>query len=115
MIKSREQGNVTFQAYYEAMHQDDYLLQDQMQNPIAFMASTNQDTMYFHQAMQAPDRDQFKKAVVEEVNDHIENHNWELIPREHVPKGITVLPSAWSMKRKRNIKTQQVYQGTRQG
>jgi hypothetical protein len=84
MIESREQGNVAFQAYYDAMHQDDYLLQDQMQNPIAFMASTNQDTMYFHQAMQAPDRDQFKKAVVKEVNDHIENHNWELFPREHV-------------------------------
>jgi hypothetical protein len=92
------------------MHQEDYLLQDQMQNLIAFMASTNQDTMYFHQeAMKAPDRDQFKKALVKEVNDHIENHNWELIPREYVPKGITVLPSIWSMKRKRDIKTQQVY------
>ena len=109
MIESREQSNVAFQAYYEAMHQEDYLLQDQMQNPIAFMASTNQDTMYFHQAMKAPDRDQFKKAVVKEINDHIENHNWELIPRERVPKGITILPSVWSMKRKRDIKTQQVY------
>jgi hypothetical protein len=59
--------------------------------------------------MQAPDRDQFKKAVVKEVNDHIENHNWELIPREDIPKGITILPSVWCMKHKRDIKTQQVY------
>jgi hypothetical protein len=31
--------------------------------------------------------------VVKEVNNHIENHNWELIPWEDVPKGITILPS----------------------
>jgi hypothetical protein len=100
MIKSCEQSNVAFQAYYKAMHQEEYLLQDQMQNPIAFMASTNQDTMYFHQAMKAPNQDQFKRAVVKEINDHIENHNWELIPQEDVPKVITVLPSVWPMKHK---------------
>jgi hypothetical protein len=38
------------------MHQDNYLLKDQMQNPIAFMALTNQDTMYFHQATKAPNQ-----------------------------------------------------------
>jgi hypothetical protein len=75
MIESHEQSNITFQTHYEAMHQDDYLLQDQMPNPITFMASTNQDTMYFYQAMKAPDRDHFNKAVVKEVNHHIENHN----------------------------------------
>jgi hypothetical protein len=26
-----------------------YLLQDEMMNPVTFMASSNQDTMYFHQ------------------------------------------------------------------
>jgi hypothetical protein len=50
-----------------------------------------------------------KQAVIKEVNDHIENKNWELIPRDKVPKGTTILPSVWSMKRKRDIKTQQVY------
>jgi hypothetical protein len=47
--------------------------------------------------------------VVKEVNDHIETHNWELIPREDIPKGIAVLPSVWSMKCKQDIKNQQVY------
>jgi hypothetical protein len=28
--------------------------------------------------MKAPDRNQFKKAIVKEVNDHIENKHWEL-------------------------------------
>jgi hypothetical protein len=109
MQESREQRGVAFSAYYKAMHQEDYLLQDEMMNPVAFMASSNQDTMYFHQAMKAPDRKQFMQAVIKEVNDHIENKNWELIPRDKVPKGTTILPSVWSMKRKRDIKTQQVY------
>jgi hypothetical protein len=38
------------------MHEKEYLLQHQMLNPIAFLASSNEDTMYFHQAMKAPDR-----------------------------------------------------------
>jgi hypothetical protein len=98
MQESLEQRDIAFQSYYEAMHEEDYLLQDEMLNPIAFLAGSNEDTMYFHQAMKAPDRNQFKKAIVKEVNDHIENKHWELIPREAVPKGVKVLPSVWSMK-----------------
>ena len=116
MKESEEQRNIAFSAfyeansaYYEAMHQDDYLLQDEMTNPIAFMAHSNKDTMYFHEAMQAPDKDEFAKAVVKEVNDHIDHKHWELIPRESVPRGVKILPSVWSMKRKRDIKTQRVY------
>jgi hypothetical protein len=51
------------------MHEEEYLLQDEMLNPIAFLTGSNEDTMYFHQAMKAPDRNQFKKAIVKEVND----------------------------------------------
>jgi hypothetical protein len=109
MQESLEQRDIAFQSYYEAMHEEEYLLQDEMLNPIAFLTGSNEDSMYFHQAMKAPDRNQFKKAIVKEVNDHIENKHWELIPREAVPKGVKVLPSVWSMKQKRDIKTQQVY------
>jgi hypothetical protein len=109
MQESREQRGITFSAYYDAMHEADYLLQDEMMNPVAFITFSNQDTMYFHQAMKAPDRKQFTQAIIKEVNDHIENKNWELIPRDKVPKSTTILPSVWSMKCKRDIKTQQVY------
>ena len=81
----------------------------QMLNPMAFLSTANKDTMYFDQAMRAPDSNEFVKAVIKEVNDHIERKHWELIPREQVPKGVKVLPSVWSMKRKRDIKTQRVY------
>jgi hypothetical protein len=111
MKESLEQQRqaIAFQSYYEAMHEEDYLLQDEMMNPIAFLSQANQDTMYFDQAMKAPDSKEFIKAAIKEVNDHIERKHWELIPRNQVPKGIKVLPSVWSMKRKRDIKTQKVY------
>jgi hypothetical protein len=83
-------------------------LQNEMMNPIAFLSHANKDTMYFHEAMQAPDADEFIKAAVKEVNDHIERKHWELIPREQVPEGEKILPAVWSMKRKRDIKTQKV-------
>jgi hypothetical protein len=35
-----------------------------MMNPIAFLSHANKDTMYFHEAMQAPDAVEFIKAVV---------------------------------------------------
>ena len=66
-------------------------------------------TQYFDQAMRQPDKDEFVKAIVQEVNAHIDCNHWELIPRSQVPKGNDILPAVWSMKRKRDIKTRQVY------
>jgi hypothetical protein len=93
MQESLEQQNIAFQAYYKAMHEDDYLLRNEMMNPIAFLSHANKDTMYFHEAMQAPDADKFIKAVVKEVNDHIECKHWGLIPRKQLPKGEKILPA----------------------
>jgi hypothetical protein len=62
------------------MHEDEYRIQDEMTDPIAFLAKTDEDTMYFHQEMKAPDRDDFVKAKVKEMNDHIVSKNWELVP-----------------------------------
>ena len=110
MQESIEQCNLAFQSYYKVMHQDDYLLQEKMlKNPVMFMAAGNKDTMYFDQAMREPDANKFIKATIKEVNDHIEHKHWELILHEHIPKGVTILPLVWSMKRKRDIKMQKVY------
>ena len=68
------------EAYYDAMHEDNYSLQDAMMNPIAFLSKTQEDTMYFDQAMKAPDHKEFIKVCVKEVNDHIDQKQWKLIP-----------------------------------
>ena len=41
-----------------------------MHDPIAFKAMADPDTMYMDQALQAPDREQFLKAMEKEVQEH---------------------------------------------
>jgi hypothetical protein len=38
-----------------------------------------------------------------EIDDQMENDNFEIIKRKEVPKGATTLPAIWKMKRKRDI------------
>ncbi len=58
------------------------------------------DIMYLHQALQQPDAFEFVKAVIKEINGHVDNKNWKIIPRSEVPVGTTVVPSVWSLRRK---------------
>jgi hypothetical protein len=97
------------ESYYDVLHEDDYRIKDDMKDSVAFMSSNEEDTMYYDQAMRAPDKQNFIEAIVKEVNDHITSKHWILIPRSKVPKGVKVLDSVWSMKRKRDIKTRKVY------
>ena len=100
---------IAFNSYYEAMHEDDYELQDQMTDPIAFLATNNKDTLYYHEAMKAPDREEFLKAMQKEFDSHMKKKHYELIERDAVPDGEDVLDAVWSMKRKRNILTNMIY------
>jgi len=73
---------------------------------VAFAASKDPDTMYLHQAMKEPDKDKFIAAMVEEMDAQLKGGNFSLILRSKVPKGATILPAVWQMKRKRWIQTQ---------
>jgi hypothetical protein len=52
---------------------------DRWPNPIAFAASADPDTMYYHQALKEPDRDTFIEVMQEEVHSHTDNKHWELM------------------------------------
>jgi histone deacetylase 1/2 len=65
--------------------------------------------MYFDQAMREPDSAQFKAATTKEVDDHETRGHWKVIDRTAVPHGMRVLPSVWSMKRKRRVDTGEIY------
>jgi hypothetical protein len=69
----------------------------------AFAASADPDTMYLHEAMRQTDRLQFIEAMKREVEDHSNNGNWQIVHRSNIPKNYQILPSVWSMKRKRRI------------
>ena len=75
---------------------------------LAFKASADPDTMYLHQAMRDPDKEQFITAMHEEVRSQMGNGNFSIVKRSKVPKGETILPAVWQMKRKRDIKTRKV-------
>ena len=47
--------------------------------------------------------------MVKEVKDHEDRNHWEIIPKEDVPPDRKVLPAVWSMARKREMLTRNVY------
>ena len=79
------------QRYYEAIHHDDYKIQDEMQYPLAYLSSSDPDTMYFDQAMNQTNRKEFLNEAVREVNSHCELNHWKLLPRKELPKGQPIL------------------------
>ena len=96
-------------AYYEAFRQDDFRIQDDLNDPIAFFASTDGDTLHYGQAMTADDRENFKEAMDKEFTDHCERQHWDIVSVSDVSKDEKVLECVWAMIRKRNILTKQVY------
>ena len=79
-------------------------------NPLlAYAASADPDTMYWHQAMNEPDKDKFIEAAETELKAHFDNGNFELVHKSTIPEGVKTLPAVWQMKRKRRIQTGEVY------
>ena len=112
----RDQGIVAWELLIDQDEQEAYptaatqfAAQKAMEDPIAFAATMNPDILYWDQAMKAHDRDKFLEAVKVELDGHEQMGNYEPIPIEEVPKGMKLLDMVWSMRRKRRIKTQEVY------
>ena len=78
------------------------------QHPLVFKASTDPDIMYMHEAMKQPDKKEFVKAMQKEVEDQMSNGNFSIIHKSDVPKGKSILPAVWQMRRKRDIQSRQV-------
>ena len=46
--------------------------------------------------------------MVKEVNWHVDNKHWELFKQAEAPEDAQVVPSVWSMQRKRNLTTNKI-------
>jgi hypothetical protein len=88
---------------YDRLHNSHLDLQDCMRHPIAFLAEMMGDIMYLHQALHQPDAREFVEVVIKEVNGHIDNNHWKLIPCTEVPEGTEVVPSVWAMQCKQDL------------
>jgi hypothetical protein len=109
-VESQEQlaeGIVLYFTSHESidpqMDKEDLLLKDFETDPISFKATADPDTMYLHKAMKAPDAAQFKEAMKEEVQNHMEKGHWEVVRKTEVPIHAKIFPAVWSMKRKQQI------------
>lgn len=71
--------------------------------------SLDPDTMYMHEALQAHDAEEFKRAMNDEIKTHEKQKHWELMKRKDLPPGTPVLPAVWAMKRKRRVATNECY------
>lgn len=90
----------SFQAMFS--HDDTYTEADGL---LAFKAKADPDTMYLHQALKEPDRDEFIKAMEKEVYQQVDKKVYSIILRSQVPKDAVVLPAVWQLRRKRDIIT----------
>jgi len=71
---------------------------------MAYKAVSDPDTLYYHQAMREKDKAKIQESMMKEVTDQFNNGNFTVIPRSEVPKGQTILPAVWQMRRKRDAK-----------
>ena len=93
---------------HDAFH-DWYLeMAELMRHPIAFHAEMMGDIMYLNQALKQHDADEFVKAVIKEIDGHVNAKRWEVVKRDDIPEGHEALPSVWAMRRKRDLSTNEV-------
>jgi hypothetical protein len=90
---------------YNQAHDKHLALQDRMRQPIAFLAGMMGDIMHLHQALWQPDACQFFNSVVKEINGHIDQKHWLVIPKEEVPEDTNIIHSVWALQGKCNLKT----------
>jgi hypothetical protein len=99
----------TYEETDEDLFQNAHLeLQERMRNPIAFHAEMMGDIMYLQQALRQPNAKEFVQAVVKEINGHVDCDNWTLKKRSEVPDDVQIVPSVWSMRRKRDLTTNEI-------
>ena len=55
------------------------------------------DVMYYHKGMNQPDAWEFVLVLAKEINGHMDNGYWELIPSSKVPERVEPIPSVWAM------------------
>jgi hypothetical protein len=95
---------------HDRAHDEHLSLQDRMRHPIAFLSEMLGDVMHLHlhQALRQPDSRQFVDLVIQEINIHVDQKQWEVTPRADVPEDTNVLPSVWAVRRKCNLTTGKV-------
>jgi hypothetical protein len=76
--------------------------------PVTMAATSDPDTIYYHEILNQPDKQKFIEAMEREIDDHNEKEHWRLVHRSALSTGTRILPSVWAMRRKRDLSTEEV-------
>lgn len=113
MLESMQQEDLALTSFpitSELLHYDPYEdMEIDIVNPILLLSNVEEDTMYWDQAMKSQDKDQFLKAAMAEIESHEVNQHWKVVPISEIPTNVPILDSVWSMKRKRKLRTNEIY------
>jgi hypothetical protein len=88
---------------YKHLHCNHLDLQECKHHPIVFLTEMMGDIIYLHQALHKLDTRELVEAAIKEINYHINNNHWKLIPRTEVPEDTEVMPSLWALQRKQDL------------
>lgn len=75
------------------------------QHPLTIMQTImeEQDTLYLHEARKQPDWLHFRKAMDDEMQQHIKHNNFVIIDKKDKNENIDVLPAVWALRSKRKM------------
>ena len=76
---------------------------------LAYAVSNDPDTLTYHEAMKAQDRDKFIESMATELEGQLAMGVLEPMRRSKVPPTASVLPAVWAFRRKRKQTTGEVY------
>ncbi len=76
--------------------------------PIPFHADMMGDITYLQQALRQPNAKEFVKAVIKEVNGHVDCNNWTLRKQSEVPEDLQTFPLVWTLQCKCDLTTNKV-------
>ena len=91
---------MTSVANYNGTHELEY---QHLHPLLLYKATMNPNILYLDEALAAPDKDEFVKAMVKEVRDHERRGHWRVADRSKVPAHCKILPAMWSMACKREM------------
>ena len=76
-LEAKLEDKIPYHVAYETIKEWTDIDDGEQHPMLAYAASADPDTMYYHEAMREPDRQEFIKAMVKEVQSHTENGVWE--------------------------------------
>jgi len=76
---------------------------------LAYAASSDPDILTLPNVIKAPDREEFREAMLQEFDSHCGKKHWLFVLQSSLPRRTKVLQSVWAIRHKRRIATGKIH------